>query len=273
MAGGNPLTDIRDHSEQSASRQGILSGSPGRSASGTSSGPSTGDAVNGPLTWQKRPDAEQLERLYPSSALDAGVSGSAEMECVIGQSGAMTQCQIIGEAPSGHGFGRAGLRAMALYSVGAQQGAQNVGALVRQTLVWTAPDPDPAQGAVPNPTPAALDQTLSTPAQAQPTAPRLLRGPSASRVSQAYPESAAKVRVQSAAGYSRQIDGYAKLRCRVLVSGRLDQCTIMDESPAGYGFGDAARSLAAEFLFQPATIDGQPAEGWAEFPVVWHGNQ
>jgi hypothetical protein len=103
--------------------------------------------------------------------------------------------------------------------------------------------------------------------------PTLLQAPASSRISQAYPAEAARVRVQGASGYSHQMDGYARLRCQVGFTGRLGRCTVVAEDPVGFGFGAAALSLASEYAFSPATIDGQPVEGWAEIPVEWTGNQ
>lgn len=64
--------------------------------------------------------------------------------------------------------------------------------------------------------------------------------------------------------------GTAILDCAVAVSGRLENCRVAGETPAGLGFGVAALSLADKFRMEPALRDGRPtAGGRVRIPVVF----
>lgn len=125
------------------------------------------------------------------------------------------------------------------------------------------PDQPESRAVAPIPAPAS-------PVRREPT---VLQRPSSSRISQAYPAKAERVRVQGASGYGHQMNGYALIRCQVQPTGRLDSCTIVEENPLGFGFGAAALGLASEYRFSPATLNGEPVEGWAQIPIEWIGNQ
>jgi protein TonB len=59
----------------------------------------------------------------------------------------------------------------------------------------------------------------------------------------------------------RGVTGMAVLSCTVNAGGRPMACQVVDESPAGAGFGAAALKLSAFFRMSPRTEDGQPVDG------------
>jgi TonB family protein len=69
------------------------------------------------------------------------------------------------------------------------------------------------------------------------------------------------VRVYPAGALRREIDGMAMTSCKVAVGGTLTDCQVLEEAPAGVGFGKAALELMPKFLMRPMTRDGQPVEG------------
>lgn len=58
----------------------------------------------------------------------------------------------------------------------------------------------------------------------------------------------------------REIEGEVVLDCRVLTTGDLS-CSIVSESPANWGFGQAALRIARDHRMAPAMRDGVPVEG------------
>lgn len=59
---------------------------------------------------------------------------------------------------------------------------------------------------------------------------------------------------------TRDVEGVVMLDCRVAIDGRL-QCSVASESPTGWGFGEAALRIAADYRMSPATRNGTPVEG------------
>ena len=62
--------------------------------------------INNP-SWASRPSAAQMARAYPTRAAENGTPGSATLSCVVNADGGLNGCRVVGETPSGQGFGRA----------------------------------------------------------------------------------------------------------------------------------------------------------------------
>ncbi|MCA8885443.1 MAG: energy transducer TonB [Hyphomonadaceae bacterium] len=58
----------------------------------------------------------------------------------------------------------------------------------------------------------------------------------------------------------QSVEGRATLECLVRLDTTVD-CSVIAESPASWGFGDAALAIARSFRVAPARVDGQPVEG------------
>lgn len=105
--------------------------------------------------------------------------------------------------------------------------------------------------------------------QAQPTAaaagpvierPDWVRRPRAADLTRALPAEALR----------RGQDGRARMRCEVSAEGTLRRCVVLEESPAGLGFGAAALSLAPLFAMTPLKQDGRPVNGGlVAIPIAW----
>lgn len=57
------------------------------------------------------------------------------------------------------------------------------------------------------------------------------------------------------------VEGAATISCVVDADGRLQDCKVLDETPAGYGFGDAALRMKVLFRMKPLSRSGQPVDG------------
>ena len=85
-------------------------------------------------------------------------------------------------------------------------------------------------------------------AQALTISPTWLQRPSAGDVAGAYP----------AAARAKEIEGFGEFNCLVTPSGSLRDCRVVRESPEGWGFGQAAMSLAGAFVVKiPPAADAR----------------
>jgi protein TonB len=83
------------------------------------------------------------------------------------------------------------------------------------------------------------------------TDPHWLRQPSADEFADVYP--------QRALIYGKW--GMVDLACTVTASGDLTDCSVAQESPAGWGFGAAALKLSKRFRLVPREEDGRAIDG------------
>ncbi len=81
--------------------------------------------------------------------------------------------------------------------------------------------------------------------------PNVLEGPSAELMAKLYPKGA------QATGKS----GRAVIDCEVNVDGSAGQCAVVEESPPGAGFGEAALEASSHFRFRPKAVDCVPTGG------------
>lgn len=81
--------------------------------------------------------------------------------------------------------------------------------------------------------------------------PQLIRGPSQAELRTLHPREA----------FRRRQGGRALLSCTIRLDTRLENCTLVSESPAGEGFGAAGLAAARYFRFAPPVNRGQRVAG------------
>jgi protein TonB len=81
--------------------------------------------------------------------------------------------------------------------------------------------------------------------------PEWVRKPEANSLSRYYP-----VKAQF-----KDADGRALVECRIGSGGILTSCVVVEETPAGFGFGEAALNATKDCLLSETTSTGQPALG------------
>jgi len=88
--------------------------------------------------WQRTPSYDELQRAYPKGALGAG---RAVMVCKADDEGALVDCRISEEAPTGHGFGAAALKLANTFAVKTRscEGRPTAGSTVIVPIHWNAP--------------------------------------------------------------------------------------------------------------------------------------
>lgn len=136
-----------------------------------------------------------------------------------------------------------------------------------------APEAAPVVGVAPNPSPApGFGQggqgggvgsgvgSGSGPGSGS-AGPRLITGPTIGQIRANHPPGA------------RTQYGRVELSCVIRLDDRLEACRVLNESPAGLGFGEAGLRIAGYFRFQAPTEDGRPVSGQRVTVGVDFGNR
>lgn len=179
--------------------------------------------------WRKKPSAEDIVAVFPKDAYRRGISGKASINCVVTVQGALSDCLVLEETPVGAGFGAA---AIALTPQFLMKPAQSKGVPTQTTATIPVNFKMDGRGGDTVGSRKVVNATL-----AWATAPTF------SAVAAAYPEKARR----------EKRGGHIMLSCDMTDGGRLARCDAAAEEPKGFGFGAAAKSLAAQFSFAVAT--------------------
>ena len=155
------------------------------------------------------------------------------LRCAFEHSGKLEGCETISEDPKGHGF---------------EQAAKSLTKDFRMLIAPTAGRIDDFRIDIPfdlrdpsQPVPPIQVYDAQWLKRVDPTsAPKL------------FPEAAAKAGLK---------EGRAAVECEVTHEGTLTGCTAVQEDPKGYGFGDAALTIAGVMQMNLWTSQGTPVDG------------
>ena len=193
--------------------------------------------------WRKKPTAEQLFAVWPTEALKKGISGKAEIRCLISVQGALFDCKVESEQPEGMGFGAAAIALTPQFLMKpATRDGKPVVSGVQIPINFSGPSRTTGSH-LPGGTPLMTRRVVSNLVWDQ--------APTYADVAAAYPE---KARVAGVAGR-------VTLRCALKADGRLTTCSTLTEEPPRMGFSAAAKALLPRFQGPTQFSDGQSISG------------
>jgi TonB family protein len=199
----------------------------------------TGRIIDHP-DWVDAGDPGKFGNLFPAKAKAADLAtGRVVLDCIADAGGGMTNCRVVSEDPAGMDFGAAALKlatTMAIAPKG-QDGQAVAGAHV--DFAVRINDPGAAQK-VSSDKPVRMIKD-----------PVWLRQPEPYAFMNALPK-----QVRRLMPSVRLI-----VNCTVGSDGRLEDCSILEETPPGLGFGQAALKTLQAYRMAPTTRSGEPTAG------------
>lgn len=184
-------------------------------------------------SWLRKPTPSQLMAVFPTKALEKGLDGEATISCKISLQGALFDCVVVSETPADMGFGQA---AIALTPQFLMKPAMKDG----QPVVSGVRIPISFKG-LGTPTGSLLPGGRDLMTRRFMGRPQWGQAPTYAQTAAVYPEKAA----------AEGIGGSATVYCTLTDERRLKSCKTLSETPRGYGFAKAARSLSEEFELAP----------------------
>lgn len=171
----------------------------------------------------------------------AANEGVARLRCKASVEGMLSECRVVAELPVGVGVGDAALKQVAASPH--LDGVPAAGGVIEANFrIPLTPEQLAARTALP---PAVYTQA------------DWAKKPSAAQTAAVYPARAAEAGV----------GGSATLTCAVAGTGFVSACKVVNESPSGQGFGNAALKLAPFFQMRPKMEAGIPIAGTVTIPI------
>jgi TonB family protein len=200
----------------------------------TAAGVVCAQEMPGLITATKVNTDAQLAAMAPPRAVAEKVTGEAVLKCAITAQGEFADCIVATEEPAGYGFGDAALKAVLNERVKPEddKGRPLAGRVISRGFTFLAPGDS--------------DQSWLRLATRQETAA-------------VYPREALK----------QGVDGRVFMACDVTVKGRVTDCKVTSETPAGMGFGAAALKLASKYRLKPTVRAGKPVPSTINIPLSW----
>jgi len=186
------------------------------------------------LAWSAAPTAGELADAFPKGAIGHAAKAHVVLRCAVGNDGGVHSCDTMTEQPTGMGFGHAAHELSKRFRLYDDPG------YAKQTKGFYVDIPfDFHDPALPAPPPELID-------------PVWLQIASPAMAGKLFPDAAAKAGLKT---------GRAVLACQAAQDGSLKGCTVVDETPPGLGFGEAALAISAVMKMNLWTPQGFPVEG------------
>lgn len=71
---------------------------------------------------------------------------------------------------------------------------------------------------------------------------------------------------------SQAVSGQAVIGCTATAAGALDACRVVEETPTGWGFGQAALDASATISMVPALSDGRPVDAAVQLRIQFQNH-
>jgi TonB family protein len=182
--------------------------------------------------WTQAPSSAQLADAYPKAAKADTAFGHVILSCRFKPNGALKNCDVDSEEPQGQGFGSAARSLVVDFQMDVRGvKPEDLGRLQISLPVHFVP----SKGGLP-------ERVLEH--------PEWLPGDDTSE--DFFPPKAAATGLAT---------GRASLDCIADFEGRMKNCTVSSEEPAGLDFGAAAIRIASHMRLNPWTDGGEPADG------------
>jgi hypothetical protein len=209
--------------------------------------------LDSPVIWS--PSMNSVPYSIPEGAVAKGVkNGSATIRCRVTVAGSVGECTLVKEAPEGSGIGKAALNMAPkfLFNPPMREG-KPVETMIDVVVPWAL-------------------------AEGESTGTHVARGDTSVGAHTNYshvlwtaaPSYNDLVAATPAKAKAANVAGTAILQCAFADGGKLSGCSIASEQPAGYGFADAALSLANRFQAPAKAADGKSTKGaWVTVSVLF----
>ena len=186
------------------------------------------------VSWAAAPTVADIAAAYPEKALAGRISGAATIDCTITKARALAICDILRQDPGGAGFGAAARALAKKFVAPADDGAGRALAGGR-TQIQIAFVPPPADGSLP---------TIGKPRWVSLPSPEAMEG--------------VIKKVRSSPG---QTAVRVVLNCDVVAEGKLADCKVESENPAGTGVGGEVLGIVGAARLAVWTEEGLPVVG------------
>ena len=176
--------------------------------------------------WLTRPSDSEFGAAYPDYALRHKISGEAQITCVVNVHGLLEACQVVSESPPDDGFGRAALLLAPRYSM---------------TPILGPDGPIAANVTIPISFTIARSEATRASTHAE-----WIRAPRLADM------------VWPGVAWYGHISGHVMLDCVIAADAKLRPCAVVEDTPAGRGFAQAAISFLEPAKMRPPMVARAP---------------